>query len=146
MSNPATHPLDSPHLLLEKALALCRIGRFPEADKILRRLVAIEPRHGEGLHFLGVVCSQLGNHAEALSNRGLARQQLKRSEDAVASYDQAIALRPGLAEAFNNRGNALQELKRFEEALASYEKAVAIKPDFAEAWNNRGAVLQDLKR
>ena len=44
-----------------------------------------------------------------------------RLEEAVVSYDRAIALRPGFAEAFNNRGNALQELKRSEQALASSE-------------------------
>ena len=54
---------------------------------------------------------------------------LKRFEDALASYDKAIALKPDYAEAYNNRGNALKDLKRFEEALASYDKAIALKPD-----------------
>ena len=63
------------------------------------------------------------DYAEAYSNRGNALQDLKRSEEALASYDKAIALKPDYAEAYNNRGNALQDLKRSEEALASYDKA-----------------------
>ena len=32
---------------------------------------------------------------------------LKRLEEALASYDKALALKPDYAEALNNRGNAL---------------------------------------
>ena len=73
-------------------------------------------------------------------------KELKRFDEALASYDKALALKPDYAEAFNNRGNALQELKRLDEALASYDKALALKPDYAEAFNNRGNALQELKR
>ena len=79
---------------------------------------------------------------EAFNNRGNALQELKRLDEALASYDRALALKPDYAEAFNNRGNVLQELKRLDEALASYDKALALKPDYAEAFNNRGNALQ----
>ena len=73
-------------------------------------------------------------------------KDLKRLDEALASYDKAIALKPDYAEAYNNRGNALKDLKRLDEALASYDKAIALKPDYAEAYNNRGNALRDLKR
>ncbi len=73
-------------------------------------------------------------------------RNLKRPEDALASYDRAIALKPDYAEAYYNRGNALMDLKRPEDALASYDKAIALEPDSAEAYNNRGEALRDLKR
>ncbi len=66
------------------------------------------------------------------------RKELKRHDQALVSYDKAIALKPDYAKAFNNRGNALQELKRFGDALASYDKAIALKPGYAEAFYNRG--------
>ncbi len=69
-----------------------------------------------------------------------------RPEDALASYDRAIVLRPDHAEAHGNRGNALKDLKRPEEALASYDRAIALRPDFAEAHSSRGNVLCDLLR
>src|SRR5262249_29424109 len=67
-------------------------------------------------------------------------------EEALASCDKAIALKPDYAEAYNNRGNALNELRRLEEALASYDRAIAFKPDYAEAYYNRGNALNALKR
>ena len=71
---------------------------------------------------------------------------LKHFEDALASYDRALAIKPDFAGALNNRGIALQELKRFDDALESHERALAILPDFAGALNNRGLALRELRR
>jgi tetratricopeptide (TPR) repeat protein len=88
------------------------------------------------------------NPQSALShfNLGNALFELKRHEEALASYDRAIAIQPDFAQALSNRGNALFELKRYEEALASYDRAIAIQPDFAQALSNRGNALFELKR
>ncbi len=67
-------------------------------------------------------------------------------EEAVASYDRALALRPRYAEAWSNRGNALNHMLRHEEALASCDRALAIDPAHAEAWSNRGNALEFLHR
>ena len=72
--------------------------------------------------------------------------ELKRLEEALASFDRALALEPHSAIAFYNRGNALGALKRFDEALASYERAIALEPDHADTFNNKGNVLNELKR
>ena len=72
--------------------------------------------------------------------------ELKRLEEALASYDRALTVRPDYAEALYNRGNTLHELKRFEEALASYDRALTVRPDYAEALYNRGLILHELKR
>ncbi len=54
---------------------------------------------------------------------------MRRFGDALASYDQALALNPGFAEAHLNRAIALQELRHFDEAIAGYDRALAIRPD-----------------
>ena len=41
-----------------------------------------------------------------------ALRSLGRSEDALASYDKAIELRPDFAGAYYNRGNTLHDLRR----------------------------------
>ena len=84
--------------------------------------------------------------AEVLNNRGATLRELKRYDEALASYDRALSLRPDYADAFYNRGVTLQELKRFDEALASYDHALTLRPDFAEALNNRGSALRELNR
>src|SRR6185437_14878935 len=81
------------------------------------------------------------DYAEAHSNRGTVLHDLHRFEEALASYDRALALRPDFAEALSNRGNALRELDRFEEAMASFERAIALRPDFAEAHFNAAHCL-----
>ena len=70
-------------------------------------------------------------------NRGNALSYLKRFDEAVASYDKAIALQPDLADAYSNRGVALKDLKRFDEAVASYDRAIALKPDNGLAYAER---------
>jgi predicted O-linked N-acetylglucosamine transferase (SPINDLY family) len=72
---------------------------------------------------------------------------LKRAEEALASCEKAIALKPDDTEAHSNRAIALLDLKRPEEALASCDRAIALKPDYAEAYSRRGiALLQHLRR
>ncbi len=65
-------------------------------------------------------------------------------DEAVASYNKALAIKPDYAEAHSNLGNALKDLGKLDEAVASYNKALAIKPDYAEAYSNLGNALQSL--
>jgi len=81
-----------------------------------------------------------------LYNRGMTLHQLKRLDEALASYDRALALWPDNAEVLCNRGMTLHQLKRFDEALASYDRALALRADYADALHNRGTTLHELKR
>ncbi len=71
---------------------------------------------------------------------------LKKYEEAISSYDQALQIKPDFHEAWNNRGSALNDLRRSEEAISSYDQALQIKPDFHQVWNNRGNALRNLGR
>uniref|UniRef100_UPI00117774EA TPR end-of-group domain-containing protein n=1 Tax=Calothrix rhizosoleniae TaxID=888997 RepID=UPI00117774EA len=77
--------------------------------------------------------------------RGYALGNLGRYEEALASYDKAVVIKPDYHEAWYNRGYALGNVGRYEEALASYDKALAIKPDLHLAWYNKARcyVLQN---
>src|SRR5262249_34012160 len=62
-------------------------------------------------------------------------------DEAVAAYDKALAINPGLAEAWVGRGNASYERKEFNEAFAAYDRALALDSDLVEAWVGRGNVF-----
>ena len=148
---------------LKRAIAAYNDGKFSEAERLCRTIIAAKPGFFDALHLLAVVQTRLGrlkdaltsydqaltvrpDYAEALSNRGLTLHELRRFEDALASYDQALTVRPDYAEALSNRGLTLHELTRFEDALASYDQALAVRPNFAEAFFNRGNALLKFNR
>jgi tetratricopeptide (TPR) repeat protein len=68
------------------------------------------------------------------------------NEEAIASYDRALKVKPDEHEAWYNRGVSLADIGRYNEAIASYDRALKVKPDYHEAWNNRGIALSYLGR
>ena len=168
--------------LLEQAVKLYREGMPMEARRVCERILGRDARYFDALHLLGVISAQTGmlsdadelmaraitvdpTVAEAHNNRGNVLRLLLRLEEALASYDGAIALSPGYADALThrdavlkelqrspdasvyfNRGNVLREAHRLEEALANYDRAIALKSDYAEAHNNRGIIQQERRQ
>ena len=89
---------------------------------------------------------QAAEPAIAHIERGNALLALGRPGDALAAYDQALALGPGNAIAHMDRGTALLTLGRSEDALAAYDQALALSPRYAIAHINRGNALEALGR
>jgi predicted O-linked N-acetylglucosamine transferase (SPINDLY family) len=114
---------------LARAAGSFQAGHMDQAEALCRAILRADAGHLVALHLLAAVQTRLG-----------------RLQDALASYDRVLAIKPDYPEALNNRGTALHDLHRVEDALASYERALAIKPDYVEALNNRGNALRDLKR
>jgi len=65
-------------------------------------------------------------------------------EAAVASYKQALKIKPDYVEVHNNLGTALFDLGQLDAALASFRRVLKIRPDYAEAHHNLANVLRDL--
>jgi len=82
--------------------------------------------------------------AEDYSNRGLTYFEIGEYEQAIADYDQAIALDPEFAIAYLNRGLTYFEIGEYEQALADYDQAIVLDPEFATAYLNRGVAYTDL--
>ena len=61
------------------------------------------------------------DYAEALSNRGNTLQELQRFEEALASYDRALALRPDFAEAHFNEALCRLLIGDFDRGWEEYE-------------------------
>ena len=84
------------------------------------------------------------DQAEAYYKRAGALKDERRFAEALAAFDNAIALKPDYAQAYNGRGIVLANLNRLAEAVGSFDRAIGLKPDYAEAHNNRALVLQDV--
>lgn len=62
---------------------------------------------------------------------------LERPEEALAAYEQVLALRPDHAVALANRGGVLRVLRRHAAAADSYARLLAVAPDYPYAPGNR---------
>jgi len=79
---------------------------------------------------------EMGN---AQANRG-------EYEEAIDSYDRAIALDAYIPDLWYNKGLATSSLGRYEDALYCYHRASNLEPFDPEIWLARGAALSSLGR
>jgi tetratricopeptide (TPR) repeat protein len=160
---PPRPTLDDLQSIFDQALAFHRAGLLAEAEQLYHRVLEHQPGSFDCQHLLGVISYQRGDClaavrqidaalkinsrvADAHLNRGNALKKLKRFDEALASYDKAIAIKGREPALLNCRGSVLRDLRRLDEALADLDLAVSLRPDLAEAFNNRGNVLKDLQR
>jgi len=154
---------------LEMALAARDAQQFDTALELLARFLAVEPEHPYALWQQGLMLRATEQFERALASYDqasavLARQSradigmqvalsagratvlrdLGRPEQALAGYDEALALMPDFADAWSNRGAVLADLARFGEALHSYARALALQPDHPQAALNRANALREM--
>jgi protein O-mannosyl-transferase len=79
-------------------------------------------------------------------NKGLALSDMKKNEDAIICYNEAIKIKRDYIEAWNNEGNLLQVEGKYEESLSYFDEVINIKPDYSNAWYNKGISLTNLKK
>jgi tetratricopeptide (TPR) repeat protein len=133
------------------------------AEQHFRQALALDPKHADSLHLLGLIQAQAGHldlavefiaeaiksnpdMADYFSNLGkLLRRQGKR-EEALKSYDLALKLKPDAVDLWIRLGDLLQDQKRFDEALLSYDHALRLDPDNAEAALLGALLLLELER
>lgn len=75
--------------------------------------------------------------------RGTQLVSAGKYEDAVKTFDKAIAKEPNYYRGWLMRGYALYCLERFDDALTSYDKALALKPDSVDVWYYKGILFKD---
>jgi tetratricopeptide (TPR) repeat protein len=79
--------------------------------------------------------------AGAWHNKGAELDQQGKSAEALACFEQALAISPRSAETWFGKAVVLGKLARHEEELACYDQVLAIAPGFAGAWFNKGRTL-----
>jgi|GEM_PF-2876750 len=90
------------------------------------------------IHSLQEVAVQVENGNQFLNQ--------KQYEEALTSFDQAIAFSPQYIAAWVGKGGALANLQRYEEALTALEQATALNPQYFAAWVGKSSVLTKLLR
>jgi protein O-GlcNAc transferase len=153
--------LDAQYAIAHNNLGIAHYaaGSYQRAAACYARALELDPNLVEARNNYGNTLLKLGRAAEALEqyerlphlkpallNRGKALHELRRFEDAVESYQGALAAEPENAEALSNCAGALIALQRPEEALVYCERAISLKPDLAEAYNNLAGALCRLCR
>ena len=150
---------DATHLL---GLSVQQGGRPEEAQRLLERATAIDPRSHEAHSNLASVylmlqkfeaaraCQQTAialkpNFTPALAGLGNTLLQMNLPEQAIEMYDRAIRLKPDHADALCNRGLAELALRQLDRARQSFERALLFQPRNVEALVGKGLVNIELK-
>ncbi|MDZ7632097.1 MAG: caspase family protein [Gemmatimonadaceae bacterium] len=134
-------------------------SRFPEAQRLLRNTIAIEPRAAYAWNALGLLRSEVGDLREAerlytaasakaprwqypVNNLGVVHQERRDYTRAIASFRAAIALDTLGAMAYNNLGNVYASLGRYAAARFWYLRAIARQPGGHTARGNLAALYR----
>ena len=148
------------HEAFQIALQHHQAGRLAEAEALYRQILAVDPRHTDSLHLLGVAAHQVGrndvavglirqaaglnpNNAEIHFNLGMALQTQGQFDEAIAAYRRACQIEPAAAKHHCNLGYVLWNVGLMDEAIAESRLAIQYAPDFVEAHNNLGNALRE---
>ncbi len=117
--------------LNERGMMLLRQGNFHDAKACIDEALRLDPNNVDAKY-------------NSVMYDGVAAHRAQRPQDAMALYDQAIALNPGKAEGWYSKGLALEQQNRTSEALDCYNKALERNPQYASAWKGKGTILKAL--
>jgi SAM-dependent methyltransferase len=133
--------------LLADARRQLERGRTAEAVRLLNRAAGVAPADHRVQHWLAEAhrrsgqaeaaerhyrrAAELAPATETLLNHGNALLELRRPDEALASYQSALALGAGVPAAHYGLGCALVALK--QPAAAAFAQALALAPDFVPA-------------
>lgn len=99
-----------------------------------------------GLILVFLVFKRGKTDAPSLYRRGVQLAEAQRPQEAIDTFDQAIAQQPDFYPAWYGRGAVLAQLQRYDEAIASFDKVLADNPESGAVWFVQGQILAQAKR
>ena len=99
------------------------------------------------VYSISVSYTHLSSYVEPLFLKGIALSQgLKRDDEAIAVFDQALQLDPSNFDAWLGKGMALANKGDYYGSLACLQTASRIDPLQPSGWNNEGVILLKMGR
>jgi predicted O-linked N-acetylglucosamine transferase (SPINDLY family) len=144
--------------LLQQGLAFHREGKLDEAKSIYEKILTSNPRYTDALHFLGLIAHSTANYtlAEELIRKaintnevfffynslGNALREQGKKDEAIVSYERALALKPEFPDALNNLGAVYLSKRDRDKAEELYKRALSADPNHADTLVNMGNLNQ----
>ena len=132
-------------LTMNQACENLQAGRFVEAERLFREVLAERPALPDALHLLGCTLCKLKRGEEAvelirravklnpqqpvyLGNLGLALLTLGNKREAAAALSQSLDLQPNQLSTLNVLANTLCDLGEFDQAIVCFNHAIQAQP------------------
>ncbi len=109
--------------LFDSGIAALRNRNYELAVELLKRVVALEPKH-----------------KEAWNNLGRAYLGMQKTDEAILAFQKAAEIDPYDEFAYNNLGLAYWRRQKYEEAVGAFRKQLEINPLDEFAHGNLGAM------
>jgi len=126
-----------------------RLGRYVDAENLLRRALELAPAFGPARANLATILYKQNRPAEAISELdrlqgrdGEAHRNLKAAalgrlgafDEAIGLYETVLARTPGQPKVWMSLGHLLKTVGRRDDSIAAYRRAVAMAPGLGEGW------------
>jgi arylsulfatase A-like enzyme/tetratricopeptide (TPR) repeat protein len=151
---------DMPLALQHLAYLQRQSGDLAGAVATLKRALALNPADTDTAALLGAYLNEAGRAREAaavlavyadrkdpdldvLMARGAALAQIEHTQEAIATFDRALAIDPSNAAAKANLGTVSLGINDYVRARALLEEALALDPDVSRAHNALGVIAAE---
>ncbi len=128
-----------------------RIGRYNDAENLLRRALELAPAFTPARANLALVLYRQNRPADAIAelnrvteeepdNPGHANLQaaalgrIGEFDEAIVLYERVLAQAPGQPRVWMSFGHMLKTVGRLDDGIAAYRKAIELMPALGEAW------------
>ncbi|MDI6733364.1 MAG: tetratricopeptide repeat protein [Planctomycetota bacterium] len=152
---------DCPATWFNLGSAYFGLKEFSEALQYFERTIRLVPQYLEAYHQRGLCYAQQNQtnlaiedlsfviksspSARVYYDRGAIYLNMKKYNDAIVDFTNAISLDEKFSDAFNNRAIANASQERFSEAVKDFEKAIQLKPDNPSYHKNLGIAFYRMK-
>lgn len=128
-----------------------RLGRYPDAEHLLRRALELAPAFGPARANLATVLQRQNRPVEALAElesllagdpdnpahqtaKAAALGRVGGYQEAIGLYEEILAGRPDQPKIWMSYGHVLKTVGRQADSIAAYRRAIAGAPHLGEVW------------